>query len=214
MTANRHPTPHDQHDFDAQWWEQHYRSATALPTGRPSAQLVAEVAGLNPGTVLDAGSGTGADAVWLAEQGWTVTAVDVSPTAVQQARELAGQHATTAAARIAWFVADLTIWVPPQQYDLVVSQYVHPDLPFEAFVQRLARAVAPGGTLLVVGHDHADQHSAAHAPQPASIGTAAVVDALDPGRWEVVVAESRTREVPRGATRFTIADLVVRARRR
>jgi 2-polyprenyl-3-methyl-5-hydroxy-6-metoxy-1,4-benzoquinol methylase len=211
-------TPDHQHDFDAQWWEQHYQEADAAvgPTGRStgaSAQLVAEVAGMTPGTVLDAGCGTGADAVWLAREGWQVTAVDVSPTAVREAKALAGHTEPDVAQRISWVVADLTCWSPPQRYDLVVSQYVHPDLPFGEFVARLARAVAPGGTLLVVGHDHADSHSAAHAPRPASIGPDAVVGALDRRHWDVTVAETRTRQVTRGTSELTMSDLVVKAHR-
>jgi cyclopropane fatty-acyl-phospholipid synthase-like methyltransferase len=206
MTSNR--------DFDAQWWEHHYQDAAAGPAGQPSAHLVAEVVGLAPGTVLEAGCGTGADAVWLARQGWDVTAVDVSPSAVQHARTLAAQHEPDVAGRISWLVADLTLWQPPLEYDLVVSQYVHPDLPFGDFVGRLAQAVASGGTLLIVGHDHADSHSAAHAPQTASIGPDAVIGALDPSQWDVAVAEARTRQVTHGTTRLTIADLVVKAHRK
>ncbi len=201
-------------NFDAQWWERHYQQAAAAPAGRPSAQLVAEVAELRPGTALEAGCGTGADAIWLATQGWAVTAVDVSPTAVGQARTLAAAQGPEVAGRIDWLVADLTGWMPPRPYDLVLSQYVHPDLPFGEFVARLSRAVAPGGTLLVVGHDQADGHSAAHAPQSAAIGADAVVGALDPDQWTVDVAETRSREVTHGSTRLTLADLVVRARRR
>jgi trans-aconitate methyltransferase len=206
-------TPDHQHDFDAGWWEDHYQDATPGSAGEPSAQLVAEVAGMTPGSVLDAGCGTGSDAVWLARQGWQVTAVDVSPTAIQHAEALAAQAEPDVAQRISWVVADLTGWSPPQQYDLVVSQYVHPDLPFGEFVARLAQAVAPGGTLLVVGHDHADSHSAAHAPQPASIGPDAVVGALDRSQWDVTVAETRTRQVSRGSTQLTMSDLVVKAHR-
>jgi 2-polyprenyl-3-methyl-5-hydroxy-6-metoxy-1,4-benzoquinol methylase len=200
------------HDFDAQWWERHYQDTTTGPTGQPSARLMAEVVGATPGTVLDAGCGTGADAVWLARQGWDVTAVDVSPTAVQQARTLAAQQPDAAAIR--WLVADLSVWQPPRQYDLVVSQYVHPDMPFGAFVARLAQAVAPGGTLLIVGHDHADSHSATHAPQPASIGPEAVFQVLDSNQWDVAKAETDTRQVTHGSTPLTLADVVVRAHRK
>jgi 2-polyprenyl-3-methyl-5-hydroxy-6-metoxy-1,4-benzoquinol methylase len=169
--------------------------------------------GVTPGAVLEAGCGTGADAVWLARQGWDVTAVDVSPTAVQHARTLAAQHEADVTGRICWLVADLTVWQPPQQYDLVVSQYVHPDMPFGDFVARLAQAVALGGTLLVVGHDHTDSHSAAQAPQTASIGPDAVIRALDPNQWYVAVAEARTRQVTHGSSQLTIADMVVKAHR-
>ncbi|GGM48085.1 class I SAM-dependent methyltransferase [Dactylosporangium sucinum] len=196
--------------FDPQWWEQHYREHAPHDHGSPSPQLVAEVTGLPAGTALDAGCGRGADAVWLARQGWQVTAVDVSPTAVGDAEALAGDLGS----RIEWVVADLTTWQPPQRYDLVVSQYVHPTVPFGAFVARLAEAVAPGGTLLVVGHDHADGHSAAHAPRPASITPDAVTGALPAEAWDVAVAESRTRAAGHGSHRTTIEDLVVKARRR
>ncbi|MGX7680475.1 class I SAM-dependent methyltransferase [Jatrophihabitans sp. DSM 45814] len=200
-------------DFDAQWWEQHYRGTVGRLSGTPSAQLVAEVAGVSPGTVFEAGCGTGADAVWLARQGWVVTAVDISPTAVQRARMLAVQHEPEASNRISWLVADLTAWQPPRQYDLVVSQYVHPDMPFGEFVTRLAHTVAEGGTLLIVGHDRDDSHSAAHAPQTASIALDAVIGALEPSEWHLAVAEGRTRQVTRGATTLSIADMVVKAYR-
>ncbi len=176
--------------------------------------MIAEVTDLPAGTALDAGCGHGADAVWLARQGWEVTAVDVSPTAVSNAKEFAAQQEPASASRITWVVADLTVWEPPQQYDLVVSQYVHPDLPFSQFVARLARAVACGGTLLVVGHDHADSHSAAHAPRKASIGLDAVTGSLTSELWEMHVAESRTRHVGHGSTQMSIHDFVVKAHRK
>lgn len=198
--------------FSADWWEQHYQ---AHPTGHvsPGPQLVAEVADLPPGTALDAGCGTGADAIWLAREGWQVTAVDASSTAVGRAQALAAQQDPGVAQRITWLTADLTSWQPSQRYDLVTSQYVHPDLPFDQFVARLAAAVAPGGTLLVVGHDHADTHSAAHAPQAASIGLDAVIGSLPESQWEVHVAETRTRQVEHDSKQLTIHDFVVRAHR-
>jgi SAM-dependent methyltransferase len=208
------PSPGGGHGFDAQWWEDRYQSSAAGSAGRPSSQLVAEVADMSPGTVLEAGCGTGADAVWLASQGWEVTAVDISPTAVQHAQTLAARYEPDPTARISWLVADLTDWQPPQRYDLVASLYVHPDMPFGDFVGRLAQAVASGGTLLIVGHDHADSHSAAHAPQPASIGPDTVIRALDPNLWDVLVAETRTHEVVHDSTALTLTDLVVKAYRK
>lgn len=200
-------------DFSAHWWEDHYRGGGGGGGGRPSAPLVAEVADMTPGTALDAGCGTGADALWLAEGGWRVTAVDVSPTAVQQVRTLIEGQQASIADRIVVAVADLAHWQPPRRYDLVISQYVHPDMPFDHFVARLADAVTPGGTLLIVGHHADDAHSTSHAPVDASIGIDTVVGALRPDRWNVVVAENRIRTVTRGATELTMADVVVKAER-
>jgi trans-aconitate methyltransferase len=188
--------------FSSQWWERHHQENASEP-GQPNSQLVAELTGLPPGTALDAGCGNGADAVWLARQGWDVTAVDISPTAVARAESIQE--------RISWVVADMTTWEPPTQYDLVISQYVHPDMPFGEFVARLAQAVAPNGTLFVVGHDHADSHSAAHAPEKASIAIETVTGSLSTDQWDVDVAEVRTRH---GSSRLTFEDVVVKAHRK
>lgn len=176
--------------FSADWWEDHYREHRA-PHGEPSPHLVATVARLPIGTALDAGCGPGSDARWLAAQGWRVTAVDVSPTVIQQARERTADGPAEVAQRIAWVAADLATWEAPQRYDLVVSQYVHPGIPFERFVSRLADAVGPRGTLLVVGHDHADTHSRAHAPEDPSVTAATITAALDPEIWRIDLAETR-----------------------
>jgi SAM-dependent methyltransferase len=200
--------------FGAQWWERHYQQTEIGSGAQPSPYVRNAVAALSPGTVLEAGCGTGAEAIWLAAAGWEVTAVDISPTAIERAREAARRQAPGVAARITWQVADLTTWVPPQAYALVVSQYVHPDVSLGEFVRRLAAAVAPGGTLLVVGHDHADAHSSAHAPRDASMGITAVTAALDAQEWQVEVAETCRREVQHGASTVTLEDNVVRARRR
>ncbi len=211
--SNSDRPPHDDHAFGSQWWEQHYQG-TEPGGSEPSPHLVSELVDLPVGTALDAGCGTGADAVWLARQGWEVTALDVSPTVVGHAQRLATEEAPEVVGRLSWVVADLTEWRRPRQFDLVVSQYVHPDEPFAAFVARLADSVAPGGTLFVAGHDHADTHSAAHAPEDAAIGADDVVSALSTDVWEVDVAETRTRQVTRGVTELTMHDLVVRAHRK
>jgi 2-polyprenyl-3-methyl-5-hydroxy-6-metoxy-1,4-benzoquinol methylase len=197
--------------FSARWWEQHYQGHES-GAGAPSPYVV-DLTALPIGTALDAGCGNGADAIWLAGHGWEVTAVDVSPTAIQHAEELAAEQAPDVPGRITWVVADLSDWEPPQQYDLVVSQYVHPGVPFDQFVARLARAVAPDGTLLVVGHDHADRHSAAHAPEQASIGLDTVTRPLSSDQWDIDVAEIRTRQATHDSSQLTMHDLVVRAHR-
>ncbi|HZZ52771.1 MAG TPA: class I SAM-dependent methyltransferase, partial [Trebonia sp.] len=109
--------------FTAAFWDARYSSAHSLWSGNPNRQLVAEAAGLAPGTALDAGAGEGADAIWLAERGWQVTAVDVSGVALGRAAEHAAKAGDEVAARIRWLREDLIEWTPPEHaYDLVTSQ--------------------------------------------------------------------------------------------
>ncbi|UVS79061.1 bifunctional 2-polyprenyl-6-hydroxyphenol methylase/3-demethylubiquinol 3-O-methyltransferase UbiG [Actinokineospora sp. UTMC 2448] len=191
--------------FDQAYWEERYR-AGGHHRQVPSPQLVAEVADLPPGTALEAGCGEGANAIWLAGRGWRVTAVDISATALERARE------DGADVPVDWVHADLTDWTPPaEHFDLVSAHYVHPTGPPGALFAKLASAVSPGGTLLVVGHDPADHHSVPEAHST----TADVIAALEPDRWDVVVAESRTRVAtdPHGRG-VELHDAVLRARKR
>ena len=199
-------------DFGAQWWERHYQENGGHPNGEPSPYVIGELADLTPGTVLEAGCGTGADARWLAARGWDVTAVDISPTAIARARASSDGDETDSAS-ISWVVADLMTWSPPGFFDVVVSQYLHPDSPFSEFVSRLAGAVAAAGTLLIVGHDRSD-HLSSHAPRDASMDTTAVTDILDCVLWTVEVDDTRHRKMGRGDNEVTIVDNVVKARRR
>jgi hypothetical protein len=114
--------------------------------------------------------------------------------------------------------ADLTNWTPaPGRFDLVCAHYVHPAAPRKALFDRLAAWVAPGGTLLVVGHDPSDvQTTQSHAPAAGSHITGEdVVARLDPALWDIAVAETRSRTTndPDGHE-ITMRDAVVRARKR
>ena len=142
---------HQGHDGAARHWDEMYRSRPRVWSGRPNPQLVAEAAALEPGTALDLGCGEGADALWLAEQGWTVTAVDVSAVALERAE----QHAAGSAAgnRITWLQRDLDAWAPEEQFDLVSAQFLHStEAPWQRPHRVAADAVSTGGTLLIVGH--------------------------------------------------------------
>jgi cyclopropane fatty-acyl-phospholipid synthase-like methyltransferase len=203
--------------FDEAYWEERYQTAAAVWSGEPNRQLVAETAELPPGTALDAGSGEGADAIWLAGRGWRVTAVDFATTALER-----GAQAATAAGvadRIGWVHADLRSWTPPEQYDLVSAQFFHLSPPERGVVfAALAAAVAPGGRLLLVGHDVSDLESEAHRPHaPERFFTAAeVATSLDPAEWEVVTAATRRRPALDHEAEHhgvTVADTVLVARR-
>ena len=172
-------------EFGPAYWEDRYRGGQGAGWSAPSPVLVAEAADLPPGRALDAGCGRGADARWLAARGWRVTAVDVSATAVAAAAAEPGPP-------VEWVCADLAGWEPAGVFDLVTSQHVHVPGPAEDLFRRLASFVAPGGTLLVVGHAHGHAHAGAEID-------AEQVTAVLPPDWEVVVAEVRTVVVPSGA---------------
>nr|WP_205315760.1 class I SAM-dependent methyltransferase [Nonomuraea lactucae] len=205
--------------FERDAWEERYRGRPALWSGRPNPQLVAEAAELAPGRALDVGSGEGADAIWLAERGWRVTAVDISSTALERAAVQAAAAGAEVSGRITWTQADLRDQPPAEgAYDLVSSQFMH--LPIDArreLFERLAAAVAPGGTLLIVGHHPSDLRTTAHRMHfPDLMYTAEEVAAsLDPAEWRVPVAEARPRAAvdPDGRA-ITIHDAVLVAHRR
>ena len=147
-TVDEHVAPDP--ETTVQMWDARYSADTRVWSGDPNGALVAEVAQLQPGTVLDVGCGEGADAVWLAQQGWDVTALEVSGVALERAREAAAH----AGVDITWIHAGLLeAQLREGGYDLVSAQY--PALwrsPDAAAQQALLAAVAPGGRLLFVHH--------------------------------------------------------------
>ncbi|MFE6779939.1 class I SAM-dependent methyltransferase [Streptomyces sp. NPDC057702] len=134
------------------FWEGRYRASERLFSGEPNAALPRETSELAPGRALDLGCGEGADAIWLARRGWRVTATDVSATALRRA----ATDAATAGVgdRIDWQRHDLAHSFPEGAFDLVCAHFLHSpvELPRGRVLRTAAEAVAPGGTLLVVGH--------------------------------------------------------------
>ena len=196
-------------------WDERYRShPTAIWSGNPNAVLLAEAADLPPGRALDVGCGEGADALWLAERGWRVDAVDIS----QVALDRAAAHGAERNLEITWIRANL-LTDPPAAgaYDLVSAQFMQlPRKERRTMYAALADAVRPGGTLLIGAHHPSDLDSSIHRPNlPEMFFTAEEVAAdLDEQRWEILVAEARPRTAvdPDGQT-VTIHDTVLRARR-
>jgi thioredoxin reductase/SAM-dependent methyltransferase len=196
-------------------WEERYGSTDKIWSGKPNPQLVAEVAGLAPGRALDVGCGEGADALWLARAGWQVTAVDFSAAALARAEKEAIRENVS----VDWQQVDLAQSdAGIDEFDLVSAQYFHwPPAPRAALFTRLARAVRPGGTLLIVGHYFPDPSMAPRPDMQETFYTAADVAALlDPSDWDVVVAElrPRSRTHPETGEQITIQDAVLHARRR
>jgi thioredoxin reductase/2-polyprenyl-3-methyl-5-hydroxy-6-metoxy-1,4-benzoquinol methylase len=203
--------------FEEDAWEERYRSKPAIWSGRPNPHLVAEAEGLAKGRALDVGSGEGADSVWLAQQGWEVTAVDISTVALGRA---AGHAADAGVAdRITFSHADLRREAAAgSPYDLVSAQFMHlPPKARQELYARLAGAVAPGGTLLIVGHHPSDLATTVGRMHfPDMLFTAEEIAAtLDAEQWEIVAADARPRPFTDAAGReITIHDAVLVARRR
>lgn len=199
--------------MDAEFWDNRYSNHDHVWSGAPNAPLVTEVASLTPGKALDGGCGEGADAIWLARQGWKVTAADFA----QAALDKAATEATSQGIEIDWVRADLTTWQPPQEFDLVTTQFLHvePSQRDVAF-RLLAAAVVPGGTFLVAGHSRQDvkTHTGGDRRVDVLFDPDDVVALLDPAEWTVLVSEVRERVVPTHDGPFTATDTIVRALRR
>jgi SAM-dependent methyltransferase len=199
----------DRGDVEAErFWEDHYRRRGRVWSGRPNPILVDLVGSLSPGTALDLGCGEGGDAIWLSRQGWRVTAVDVSATALDRAAEDAATAGV--AGRIDFQRHDLALTFPPGAFDLVSAQYLHSPVEFPRVrvLQAAAGAVAPGGLLLIV--DHASVRPGSWAvPRE----TLAPLD-LGPDEWRTEMLEAREREAagPNGR-RSTVTDNVISVRR-
>jgi SAM-dependent methyltransferase len=212
VTAGAPPDPHGR-----AFWDERYASRERIWSGEPNLRLVAEVASLRPGRALDVGSGEGADALWLAGRGWRVTAVDVSAVALARAAARAGELGDEVASRVAWEQADVRTWSPPvAAFELVSAHFLHPAPDLRPGVVRgLAAAVAPGGVLLYVGHDPTDIGVVPRNRRELMPAAPEIARLLDPGAWDVEVAEARPRPGthPHGHA-VTVHDAVVRARRR
>jgi SAM-dependent methyltransferase len=231
------------HTFDKTYWDDIWSSERAgtMSTSDPNPHLLSQVESLEPGSAIDAGCGGGAEAIWLAAAGWTVTAADVADRAIAYGETRAAEAGV--AGRIQWVQADLSFWQPDQQYDLVSSFYAHPAIPQLEFYRRIATWVGPHGTLLIVGHlhvdgstthdpshhDHHDHHDGnghghSHGqdvehdggpPAQASATASAITQLLDPDEWDIATAEESQRSLTGpGGRETTIHDVVVRATRR
>jgi SAM-dependent methyltransferase len=198
----------------AEWDARYNERDGARWSGRPNGRLVNEVTGLTPGRALDVGCGEGGDAIWLAQSGWTVTAIDVSDVAIGRARA-AAEHA---GASVEWITGDaLQASMPARSFDLVSMQY--PALPKAAgqeAVRRLLDTVRPGGLLLAVYHDLDDEHRGHMRSR--GVDPSDFVGADDLGQMlghdfsvELHAVEPRVDPPPDTPH---IADVVVRARRR
>ncbi len=199
-----------------EFWESRYAERPQVWSGKVNAILAAEAGSLQPGTALDLGCGEGGDAIWLGEHGWTVTAVDISATALQRLDERAASVGI--GDRITTERHDLDATFPSGTFDLVSAQYLHSpvELARHEILRRAAHAVAPGGTLLVVSHAAFPPWAQHHDPNVSFDSAEETLERLDldDSRWSVVRCDSieRDAEGPDGQ-RGTLLDTIVVARR-
>lgn len=211
MAEAARPSAH-QDDWDARY------SGDMIWSGNPNGTLVSEVASLQAGRALDIGAGEGGDAVWLAEQGWAVTAADISERALERIAAVANDCGLD----IVGLHADASALEPfePAAFDLVTAHYasIHRS-PDSRVIDNILLAVAPGGTLLVVGHDpdpmkspiDVSQQSRAFDPD-AYVGIDDIAEAINARPdWTISVHAKRSRPAGAAST-HRVDDVVLRAR--
>ena len=192
-------------------WDERYSGPDLVWGAGPNRFVTEEVTALPAGRAVDLGTGEGRNAIWLAERGWQVTAVDFSAAGLARAARLAAERGVS----VDWVQADLLDYQPaPGRFDLVLIAYVHlPAVGLARVFRAAAAAVAPGGTLLVIGHDRDNITRGHGGPQdPGRLYTPAAVtgelDGLTVRRAEQVTRPVRTPEGER-----TAIDTLVRAER-
>jgi SAM-dependent methyltransferase len=199
--------------MDSNHWNDRYATAEYVWKADPNIFLAAEAATLPPGRAVDLACGEGRNAVWLAEQGWAATGVDFSDVGLDKGRRLAADRGVD----VTWICADTTTWTPPEGgYDLVAVCYLQ--LPADQRRQAIGvagRALAPGGTLLVVAHDSNNLTGGTGGPPNPDVlyRPADVLADLEAAGIQVTVERAETVErVVAGAERPAL-DCLVRVRR-
>ena len=194
MTEHRRPAQSIRPGFAREDWNDRYARKELLWTAEPNRAFAAEVHDLEPGRALDVACGEGRNAVWLAERGWQVTAVDFSEVALEKAARLAAGRGV----EVEWVLADVLEYeVERRAFDLVAVLYLQLPRPeLDEALRRAADAVAPSGTLVVIGHDTTNLVDGYGGPKDASVlftpeDVVAALEGLDVER-----AEKLRRTVP------------------
>jgi SAM-dependent methyltransferase len=195
--------------MEREQWDERYRADELIWKAEPNRFLVEEVARLAPGRALDLACGEGRNALWLAERGWQVTAVDFSSVGLEKARRLASERGL----ELVLVEADVLEWEPPAaSFDLVIVMYLHLPAGARRRVQeRAASALAPGATLLVVGHDSTNLTEGIGGPQDPAVlfSPEDIVGDLD--GLDIERAERARRPVATGSGEVDAIDAIVRA---
>lgn len=201
--------------MDASGWDERYAARDLVWSAGPNRFVVEQAQDLPPGRALDLAAGEGRNAIWLAERGWQVTAVDFSAVGTDKGRRLA--RAAGVEDAVTWVIADVTSWQPSRtDHDLVLVAYLQvPADARRAAHRAAASAVAPGGTLLIIGHDAANLAEGHGGPQDADVLLTVddVVTDLEGTGLTVEVATPVHRPVDTDEGTRTAIDCLVRAAR-
>lgn len=184
--------------MDADEWNERYRASELVWSAGPNQFVEAELAGLPPGRALDLAAGEGRNAIWLARQGWQVTAVDFAQAGLDKGRTIATQEDGL---DVAWVCADATTWQRAEDqpaYDLCLVAYLQlAAAERREAVRRGFRSLGVGGTFLLVAHDSSNLTEGTGGPtDPAVLMTAEDVLAdLGGETFEVMRAGRVPRQV-------------------
>jgi SAM-dependent methyltransferase len=200
---------------DAAEWDARYASADLVWGAEPNQFVAAELAELIPGRALDVACGEGRNAIWLATRGWFAVGVDFSSVAVERARRLAEQAGV--ADNTEFYVTDAVAGeMPGGLFDAVVVAYLHlPTADRTRVIRHAATRVAPGGLLLVVGHDTSNLIDGVGGPQDAAVLYTAEEIVADIGAELLIDKAQRVHRhvVTPDGDRTAIDALVVATRR-
>ncbi len=186
-------------------WDKRYAAKELVWSAAPNQMFAQEVADLAPGRALDVGCGEGRNALWLAERGWQVTAIDFSSVAIDKAKRIAALRGL----QVQWRVDDVSQCViTPGSFDLVAVLYLHTSAEDRSrWLANLSQALCSGGTFIYLGHDPSNIDHGAGGPQDPAVlpGVDIVCDALL--GFEVVRAEVVERTVASEPGHGTVGDV-------
>jgi SAM-dependent methyltransferase len=199
----------EDHAVDANAWNDRYETAELVWSAQPNQFVVEVVADEPPGAGLDLACGEGRNAIWLAEQGWTMTGADFSAAGLAKAASLARARAVV----VTWVEADVVTWAGPAGLDLGLVAYLHlPAAERAAAMTNLVAACRPGGLVVVVGHARVNLTEGYGGPQDAAILFEPDEVVADLGPVTVERAEHVSRTVVTDDGERTAIDTLVVAR--
>lgn len=191
--------------MDPETWDERYRATDRLWSKGPNMFVADRLGPAEPGVGIDVASGEGRNAIWLAERGWDMTAVDFSEVAVERGR--------SASDKVDFVVADILTWEPDKTFDLALIAYLHlPPSQMEEAVKRVVSWLKPGGELFLIGHDVSNLEDGHGGPQVPEILNEVEVTLDWIEDMDVVEAQVVRRPVETDEGVVYARDTLVRAR--